>query len=358
MSPSVLVAGYTTRHVAKSAARAGYDVYAVDHFCDQDLLWCTKDVMAFNELDELPFALEEMLARHQIDCVVTTSGAELLEVPNRLGTAPEVAARFMDKGKTQEFFESLGVPAPRKLSDGEYPAMMKTLSGAGGWRNAVVRNDAERACWEEFAEHEPFLMQEVIAGVSASVSCVGTGTAAKAVAANEQILRGGDSCAYAFSGSVTPCTHPMTRRMMAVAEKIVAASGCVGSVGVDFVLTDTEAYAIEVNPRFQGTVETVEGATEVNLFQLHADACRGRLPDAVPEPGQFCVRKILAAPEPLVMRADMRDLAGTITDIPRPGTVFEEGEVMFSVLGCGPSRDEAFVSLDKHITGAVQHIKI
>ena len=52
MSPSVLVAGYTTRHVAKSAARAGYDVYAVDHFCDQDLLWCTKDVMAFDELDE------------------------------------------------------------------------------------------------------------------------------------------------------------------------------------------------------------------------------------------------------------------------------------------------------------------
>ncbi|MCQ2355570.1 MAG: ATP-grasp domain-containing protein [Methanocorpusculum sp.] len=357
MSPSVLVAGYTTRHVAKSAARAGYDVYAVDHFCDQDLLWCTKDVMAFDELDELPFALEEMLARHQIDCVVTTSGAELLEVPKRLGTAPEVAARFMDKGKTQEFFESLGVPVPRKLSDGEYPAMMKTLSGAGGWRNAVVRNDAERACWEEFAEHEPFLMQEVIAGVPASVSCVGTGTAAKAVAANEQILRGGDSCAYAFSGSVTPCTHPMTRRMMAVAEKIVAASGCVGSVGVDFVLTDTEAYAIEVNPRFQGTVETVEGATGVNLFRLHADACRGILPDAVPELGQFCVRKILVAPEPLVMRADMRDLAGTITDIPHPGTVFEEGEVMFSVLGCGPSRDEAFVSLDKHITGVVQYIK-
>ncbi|MDE2521943.1 MAG: ATP-grasp domain-containing protein [Methanocorpusculum sp.] len=357
MSPSVLVAGYTTRHVAKSAARAGYDVYAVDHFCDQDLLWCTKDAMAFDELDELPFAIEEMLSRHDIDCVVTTSGAELLDVPDRLGTAPEIAARFMDKGKTQEFFESLDVPVPRRLSDGEYPAMMKTLSGAGGWRNAVVHSDVERAYWEEFAEHEPFMMQEVITGVPASVSCVGTGNAAKAVAANEQILRGGENCAYAFSGSVTPCTHPMTKWMMAVAEEIVAASGCVGSVGVDFVLTETEAYAIEVNPRFQGTVETVEAATGVNLFRLHADACRGMLPDAVPKPRQVCVRKILAAPEPLVMRADMRDLAGTITDIPHPGTVFEEGEVMFSVLGCGKSREDAFVSLDKHITDAVQHIK-
>ncbi|HJK03642.1 MAG TPA: ATP-dependent carboligase, partial [Methanocorpusculum sp.] len=119
MSPSVLVAGYTTRHVAKSAAQQGYDVYAVDHFCDQDLLWCTKDAIAFDELDELPFAIEEMLGRYDIDYVITTSGAELLDVPNRMGTDPTVAARFMDKGKTQEFFESLGVPVPRRLSDGE-----------------------------------------------------------------------------------------------------------------------------------------------------------------------------------------------------------------------------------------------
>lgn len=358
MSPSVLVAGYTTRHVAASAARAGYDVYAVDHFCDQDLLWCTKDARAFDELDELPLAIEEMLSRYTVDCVVTTSGAELLEVPKRLGTMPEVAARFMDKGLTQEFFENLGVPVPRRLSDGEYPAMMKTVSGAGGWRNAVVHNDSERAAWEEFVEHESFLMQAVIAGVPASVSCLGTGSSAMAVASNEQILRGGDVCAYAFSGSVTPCTHPMTKRMIALAEKIVAASGCVGSVGVDFVLTDSEAYAIEVNPRFQGTVETVESAFGINLFRMHADACGGVLSDAVPQPRQFCVRRIMAAPEDMMVQADMREFSQFITDIPYPGTVFAAGEVMFSVLGCGPSRDAAFAMLDKHIMEAVQTIRI
>ncbi len=357
MSPAVLVAGYTTRHVAASAARAGYEVYAVDHFCDQDLLWCTKDVLAFDELKELPFAISEMLDRHAVDMVITTSGAELLEIPKRFGTSPEVAARFMDKGKTQEFFESIGVPVPRVLADGEYPAMMKTRGGAGGWRNAIVRSDAERAVWEEFVEHEPSLAQEVIEGQPASVSCIGTGTAARAIAANEQILRGGTSCAYAFSGSVTPCTHPLAERMKELAERIVAASGCVGSVGVDFVLTDSEAYAIEVNPRFQGTVETVEAATGLNLFSLHVDACRGVLPSAVPFARQFSVRRIFAAPADIVIRTDMRDLAKTITDIPYPGTAFEEGEVMFSVIGCGPTRADAFTSLDKHITDAVQHIK-
>lgn len=356
MSPAVLVAGYTTRHVALSAYRAGYDVYAVDHFCDQDLLWCTRDVLAFDELDELPFAISEMLSQHAVDFVVTTSGAELLEIPGRIGTLPAVAARFMDKGATQDFFEEIGVPVPRQLADGAYPAMMKTRSGAGGWRNAIVHSDAERGAWETFVEHEPFLMQEVIVGVPASVSCVGTGTAARAVAANEQILRGGASCAFAFSGSVTPCMHPMTERMKELAERIVAASGCVGSVGVDFVLTATEAHAIEINPRFQGTVETVEASTGVNLFQLHVDACRGILPGATPAPQQFCVRRILATPRNLTIASDLSPLSGKITDIPCPGTVFEEGEVMFSVIGCGTTRADAFCSLDKHITDAVQHI--
>ncbi|MDR3102730.1 MAG: ATP-grasp domain-containing protein [Methanocalculaceae archaeon] len=357
MNPAVLVAGYTTRHVAASAALAGYEVYAVDHFCDQDLFWCTKDALAFDELDGLPFAIEEMLAWHEVDFVVTTSGAELLEIPQRLGTDPSVAARFMDKGKTQEFFESLGIPVPRRLSDGEYPAMMKTLSGAGGWRNAVVCSDEERAIWEEFVRHEPFLMQEVIVGLPASVSCIGNGTAALAIATNEQILHGGDMGAYAFSGSVTPCMHPLSERMKELAERIVAASGCIGSVGVDFVLTDREVYAIEINPRFQGTVGTVEAATGASLFQMHVDACRGILPTAGPTAQQFCVRRILAAPEDLTLHSDMRLFAQTITDIPYPGTTFEEGEMMFSVLGCGPSRAEAFAALDKHIIDAVQYIR-
>ncbi|MFA5255043.1 MAG: ATP-dependent carboligase, partial [Methanoregula sp.] len=53
MKGRVLVAGFATRHVAQSAARAGYEVCAVDHFCDQDLFWCTEDRLKFGELDEL-----------------------------------------------------------------------------------------------------------------------------------------------------------------------------------------------------------------------------------------------------------------------------------------------------------------
>ena len=216
----VLVAGYTTRHVAASAARAGYEVYAIDHFCDQDLIWCTKDHLAFDEIDELPFAISDMLGEYDIDYVVTTSGAELLDVKNRLGTQVSIAERFMDKGKTQEFFERIGVPVPRRLGYGQYPAMMKTLSGAGGWRNAVVHSDAERKEWEEFVDHVPSMAQEPSLVSRQVYPVLGRGTLHRPLCKRAD-PRGGDECAFAFSGSLTPCgihlqTHDGTR------EKIVA----------------------------------------------------------------------------------------------------------------------------------------
>ena len=123
MSPSVLVMGFSTRHVAQSAYRAGYTVYAVDHFCDQDLAWYTRDRIRFEELSDLPGAVEEICRRYRIDWAVPTSGAEVLAqgLPV-LGTPPGVAARFLDKLATQEFFESLGVRVPRLLPAGEEPA--------------------------------------------------------------------------------------------------------------------------------------------------------------------------------------------------------------------------------------------
>ncbi len=358
MSKTLLVVGYTTRHVAASASAAGYTVYAVDHFCDQDLLSCTADHLAFDELEELPFAAAEMISRYHPDYVVTTSGAELLEFPNHLGTPANTARTFMDKGKTQAFFEHIGVPVPRTVSKGHYPAMAKTTSGAGGWRNQIVHSDAELATWQEFVEGDPHILQEFVEGTPASVCCLVTPARdAYVVVSNQQILRGGDLCPFAFSGSLTPSPHPMTERMIELGKKIAAVSGCVGCIGIDFILTDTEAYAIEINPRFQGTLETVEAATGQNLFTLHKNACEGHLPAEKIAVSGYSVRKILTAESDFTIKCDLLPFSSFITDIPHPGTFFGKGEVVCSVIGHGSTPDEAYQALDKNIRVAVQHIK-
>jgi predicted ATP-grasp superfamily ATP-dependent carboligase len=354
----VLVAGFATRHVAQSAHRAGYEVCAVDHFCDQDLAWCTSDREKFEDLADLPGAIDRICERHHFDLFVPTSGAETLPVPVPLcGTPAETIHTFLDKLETQAFFESHDIPAPGLLPEGVYPAMVKPRSGAGGWRNAVIRSDAAMEAWLALYENVPHLRQELVEGIPASVCCITDGRRAVAIAANEQVLRGSGESSFGFSGSVTPFIHPMQGEMYTLAERIAAASGCRGTIGIDFVVGDDRIAAIEVNPRFQGTVDTVEMATGCNLFSLHAAACAGDLPATTPAASQVAVRTILFADRDLTVNADLRVFRDFVADIPWPGTFFEEEQAVVSVYGSGPTRDSAFAVLHKHITTIRQYMR-
>jgi len=354
----VLVAGFATRHVAQSAHLAGYEVCAVDHFCDQDLSWYTKDREKFGDLADLPGAIDRICSRHRFDFFVPTSGAETLPPPAPLlGTLAESIARFLDKIDTQHFFESLGVPVPRLMGDGEYPAMVKPRTGAGGWRNAVIGSKAEMAAWRALYEDVPYIRQEVISGIPASVCCIADGSRALAITTNEQILRGHGESAFGFSGSITPFEHPVKSMMIEIAERIAAASGCCGTIGIDFVIGESGPVAIEVNPRFQGTVDTVEMACGCNLFDLHAGACLGHLPARRPEPREVAARSILFADSDMTVNTDLGNLREFVADIPRPGTFFEKDQAVISVYGRGPDRGTALAMLDKHISTVRQYMR-
>jgi predicted ATP-grasp superfamily ATP-dependent carboligase len=354
----ILVAGFATRHVAQSAYQAGWEVCAVDHFCDQDLSWCTKDREKFENLEDLPKALDRICARHRFDLFIPTSGAETLSPPIPIcGTPPEHIARFLDKLDIQHFFESLNVPVPRILPDGEYPAMVKPRTGAGGWRNAVIGSEAEMAAWRTLYGDVPHIRQDLVPGTAASVCCIATGSRALAIAANRQILRGSGESAFGFSGSITPFDHPLCGEMTAIAERIAAASGCRGTVGIDFVVSDDRAVAIEVNPRFQGTVDTVEMAFGCNLFELHASACSGHLPSRRPEPREVAARSILFADRDITLNADLGVHREFVADIPWPGTFFEKDQAVISVYGRGATPDTALAMLDKHISTVRQYMR-
>jgi predicted ATP-grasp superfamily ATP-dependent carboligase len=354
----VLVAGFATRHVAQSAERAGYEVCAVDHFCDQDLSWYTKDREKFEELADLPSAIDRICTRHRFDWFVPTSGAETLTPPvPLLGTPADGIGRFLDKLEIQHFFEFLDVPVPRLKPEGEYPAMVKPRCGAGGWRNAVVSSDAEMAAWKDLYADVPSIRQEVVDGIPASVCCITDGVRARAIAANEQILRGHGESAFGFSGSVTPFVHPKSSRMITLAERIAAASGCRGTIGIDFVIGKGGPVAIEVNPRFQGTVDTVEMACGCSVFDLHARACSGQMPARLEKTREVAARSILFADRDMTVNGDLGIFRDFVADIPWPGTSFEEDQAVVSVYGRGPDRDAALAMLDKHISTVRQYMR-
>jgi hypothetical protein len=214
---------------------------------------------------------------------------------------------------------------------------------------------ADLESWRAEFNDPPALAEEVVSGAPCSVCSVADGTHAVAIAANRQLLRGSGSASYGYCGSVTPFLDPRHDELIQVAERIAAASRCVGTLGIDFIAGD-ELFAIEINPRFQATLDTVEMSTGINLFSAHLAACMGNLPMKRPPCLQVAARKILFADRDFTVHADLSRLSSIISDIPWPGTAFEEGQAVISIYGWGSTEEEATGLLHKHFQTVRQYM--
>jgi predicted ATP-grasp superfamily ATP-dependent carboligase len=114
----------------------------------------------------------------------------------------------------------------------------------------------------------------------------------------------------------------------------------IGSNGVDFVVTDDELFVIEVNPRFQGSLDTVELSTGLNLVDAHVKGVKRDLLTERVEAKRYAAKAIVfAKQEGVVMRNLDRD---GIVDIPEKGRIVKCGEPIATGIGIGDSRAEAF----------------
>ena len=323
-----------------------------------DLIASVIQCYQFNELYELSVLIDRMCVEYEIEGIIPTSGAENLKnLPAPLiGTDPEIGGKFQDKRYIQEFFENLSIPIPPLCNEDEYPAMLKPVRGSGGWRNTIVRKQEDIRAWQELFPEEDFILQRIIEGIPASVCCVGNGEAAKAIAVNQQIMREKGPYRFGFSGSITPFDHRMVPVMIKYAECAAAASGCRGILGIDFIVQDDSVYAIELNPRFVATLDTIERATGVNLFSLHVDACRGDIPSSVPLPVSYSVRKILFADKDIRVISDIGRFGLNVADIPLPLSEIEEGGAIISVFGKGYDRVSSLADLDTTINSVTKYI--
>jgi predicted ATP-grasp superfamily ATP-dependent carboligase len=342
----VLVIGINVRHIACSAARAGHQVFAADGYCDLDLQRCASKTAMFSQ--ENPERIEEtvdsFVKLFPADAVVLGPGLEEASVENArvLNNTPELAAHVSDKLWLARWLEKEGFPfiptrsSPENLS---FPAMAKPRKGAGGVGCRIVQSEAD------LPPEKGQIFQELMEGRPASVSVVSTGSETRALAANEQLIGTAWSGAegFRYSGNITPLEPPASG-LTGMAEEIVSRLGLVGSNGVDFLLTEKGPVVVEVNPRFQGSLDTVELSTGVNVFQAHMDAIEGCLP-ARPRPQLVAGRSILFASRDLQIN---EDLSGpSVADVPKPGSRIKMGDPVLSLLATGKDRSEVLAQLMK-----------
>ena len=373
---SLLVVGLDTAPVASSASRAGYEVYAADYFGDRDIRRVCIDCLSI--IDEKPgrscgkigrdFSPEKLTElavliakRYRIDGILLSSGVEdspralstLAKLAPVLASPPERIAMTRDWIRFFSELRRLGFRHPRTfrvrgfseavMAAGKlgYPLVVKPGTGFGGVGISLARNREELT--DALGEGSGrSLVQKYVAGTPASVSLISSGRRVLALTVNEQVLgvrELGQRERFGWCGNIVPLYRRKEDldRAKDAAQKIVGHFGLVGSVGVDMVISeDGVPWVVEVNPRFQGTLECVEAVTGLNLVKLHTDACvRQAIPESV-STTVFCTRLIVYAPE----RVLVPDLAGVrgVRNLPVAGVIVEEGEPVCSVVATGESR--------------------
>jgi hypothetical protein len=240
-----------------------------------------------------------------------------------LGSGSAAIHRASDKAALPRLLTRHGVPHPNtrvldpsrkdwtvdlKMAARElgYPIVVKPARGAGCEGVSLARDAREMRHAVSVARQIDgkgrLVLQRYVRGVAASVSLLADGRRAMALTTNGQSMRSiagtsmrsiagtslrslaaSSSRPFAYRGGTTPLDHPLAR--LAGEEAVRACEalpGLRGYVGVDFVLTKSEAVVIEVNPRLTTAYLGVRSALEKNVAAMAIAACTGRLPEPSP----------------------------------------------------------------------------
>ncbi|MCS7122270.1 MAG: ATP-grasp domain-containing protein [Archaeoglobaceae archaeon] len=320
MSKKVLVVGSNVRNVASSARRAGYEVLAVARFVDSDLKIYCKEVHRFSSLKEAKEIAEELAERENAKVILTSSCETLKVKAELLCNDPKVSEKVCDKLNFYRTLEKAGIPYP-ELGDFGENTIMKPRIGGGGEEVRLGNED-----------RNGFIKQRFIDGIPCSVSLI-VGREITPIAVNKMIVGWKELNAkgFRYAGNITPLdvSNEVRKEIEKIAIETVSLFDLLGSVGVDFILAE-KPYVLEINPRFQGSLDTVEWSCDVNLFKMHVMAFEGKKVEK-PKLKRVAIRAILFSPERVKV---LDDLSGNpfYADIPNRGDVYEKDDPLVSIL--------------------------
>jgi predicted ATP-grasp superfamily ATP-dependent carboligase len=371
---TLLLVGIDLVGLAYSAKKAGHRVCAVDYFGDIDLQNICDKYLSFlhqragqstgnmmlqfnpNAFVMMTKSLNEI---EKIDGILLSSGlddsfntlSELNGLIDIIGNHPEVIYRVRDKESFFNEIRKLKISHPKtvkvmSLEEAKswarnfgFPVILKSLKGFSGFdvRKVDEQKHIEETYHELNLNKNGVIIQEYIKGRNVSISFISSTNNCRILTFNEQLLGLQEvyqSEPFGYCGNVVPMEikDSTMKECESIASIISTHFGLMGSNGIDFVISDSGIpYLIEVNPRFQGTLECVERILNINLVKIHIDACiRGVLPKCLNKSSKFATRLILYAPK----RLNAPDLTSfmNIRDVPLPGSIIEKGEPLCSVI--------------------------
>jgi predicted ATP-grasp superfamily ATP-dependent carboligase len=372
---TVLVLGFNARPIAASAKRMRLNVLVVDYWGDVDIHKYADEVLVVSELLKeksvkkhtvlfLELA-QKLVEKNQIDFILVGSGFDdqthfwekLNKMAPVIGNNPKTLRKSRDKMKVFSEAKRLGIPSPNSIivKDVEdakettklmgLPVIIRPIKGGGGHGIHLAKNLGEvEKIFQLLSNQRKIMIQEYIKGIDASCSLLSSGRSALAVSVNEQLIGIPELGAkdFIYCGNIVPlkAKRQICDKIRVYSEALCESLNLKGSNGIDFVIKKDEPYLMEINPRFQGTLECVEIVTGLNMVESHIKACQGILPEDIPPNKGYAVKKILYAKHDFIMpEITIREAA----DITRPGTTIKKGTPVCTIQTHGSTKNNALL---------------
>ena len=366
-----MIAGFSTRSLAESAARTGFEVVSLDYFGDSDQRALVENHSLKRDYGQAYSAstLAEAGRKLRTDALVYTSSlenhpqvvADLAADRLLLGNGPDVLRQVRDWGILRVFCDKAGIATATTLLPGEEgladPALRwlrKPLRGGGG---------RDIRAWDGTPLDEHHLLQAHVDGTPASAAFVADGEKALVLGMTEQLIGREElgSEGFAWCGNILPLDlremegAALRREIARMTCRLTERFGLKGVNGIDFVVSSDagrrpKPVLIEVNPRYTASMELMEWAGGISMFSLHVKAAQGLLsiPSDVPRLGPTALsfgKAIVYALSDVTVPDTKKWVDLGRRDVPYPGERIEAGHPVCTVLAEGKGRAGCWLGL-------------
>jgi uncharacterized protein len=365
----ILIVGISVRAMVESAVNSRYSVLALDAFGDRDLKSLAASCSLHHDFNARysPDALHQASRHLSYDAIAYTSNLENHPAMIRrmagnrpiIGNSPETIASVRNWKKLFASLRQAGFSVPETIfadddrtADGIRRWLVKPLLSGGGHGITFAQGGQK--------SDAPSMLQEFIQGKSCSASFIANGRECAVIGIAQQLvgMHQFGSKEFHYCGNILPLPEmliPERRKLIleqvrALAGFLTCEYGLTGVNGIDFILDGDQICLTEVNPRYSASMELIERAYGLPVFQLHSQsALDGKLPEfrleTAFEDSKFFGKAILFA-EKGVIAPDTRSwIDETLRDVPASGEKLHKGNPVCTILTSGRTYDEALVDL-------------